>query len=190
MIETLRKIVQAVSEADDLEQAGVQEIESDRQLSARRRSQHAMMDVVHTTAFALDEAYACRVRSRIHPQDPHDISPCPSLAPPSRGLGSEALELILRDIEVRVKVLHVVEVFECVGEAAQFCRRQEPLASMLLEAFDSQAGVDALSAHPPDFRLSEHNGECAKHAVCLIGRSEEHTSELQSQSRNSYAVFY
>src|SRR3546814_3142927 len=38
-------------------------------------------------------------------------------------------------------------------------------------------------------RREDRSGAVRPHAICLRGRSEEHTSELQSLMRSSYAVF-
>src|SRR3546814_4122225 len=44
-------------------------------------------------------------------------------------------------------------------------------------------------AHPVGRQVDGHAGAAARHAAERKDRSEEHTSELQSLMRNSYAVF-
>src|SRR3546814_6941604 len=74
-------------------------------------------------------------------------------------------------------------------------------SSDLREALDSHGLVDACKARPP-YRQNDCPGAAGSqfvalrrkiqvfpHAVVAIDRSEEHTSELQSLMRISYAVF-
>src|SRR3546814_9262687 len=81
-----------------------------------------------------------------------------------------------------------------------------PKVSQVLAAIDATeaAGVDPCDAAPDHWRhvanriaadqgagIAEHAGDRGGPSRCGVerGRSEEHTSELQSLMRNSYAVF-
>src|SRR3546814_6683754 len=67
--------------------------------------------------------------------------------------------------------------------------RSDPLQVRLLDALRrlSQPGLDDLLAQ----HLVIHGRQADEHrrVVLVVGRSEEHTSELQSLMRISYAVF-
>src|SRR3546814_8717867 len=52
-------------------------------------------------------------------------------------------------------------------------------------AFDHLSGIGAAGFRPGEYRLGPHD----RRIMPPLPRSEEHTSELQSLMRNSYAVF-
>src|SRR3546814_1085747 len=68
-----------------------------------------------------------------------------------------------------------------IRTAARQCRASSPCSSMPDEPPQAIHGL--LSAYPG------RNAASAIRCRCLYQRSEEHTSELQSLMRNSYAVF-
>src|SRR3546814_9745915 len=75
-----------------------------------------------------------------------------------------------------------------VSYAARFC--QSPSCSLKSSDFRSACVVEAEStsySSPPPRRLSSRHD--ARSGIPAFARSEEHTSELQSLMRISYAVF-
>src|SRR3546814_1829907 len=55
--------------------------------------------------------------------------------------------------------------------------------------FERRSGVEAEPAHPQEAGADQRHGQRVRRHDVLLIRSEEHTSELQSLMRISYAVF-
>src|SRR3546814_2146079 len=78
----------------------------------------------------------------------------------------------------------------CCAEACSLDRRgsfHRPAAGEAL--FRAEKDPKRLAPGRTPVRLLRSIGRCAAYAFATLGRSEEHTSELQSLMRISYAVF-
>src|SRR3546814_6938454 len=72
--------------------------------------------------------------------------------------------------------------------AQSLCRNPSPLRFPILPLDDRSACPNLLACRPP-FQDCLQSASAAQPDQAAEARSEEHTSELQSLMRNSYAVF-
>src|SRR3546814_1181887 len=81
----------------------------------------------------------------------------------------------------------LVALLTPAGALAQ--RADLPPSEKVAEALDNHPAVAAARARVDAARADRDMLAKGTHEIAVTGRSEEHTSELQSLMRNSYAVF-
>src|SRR3546814_4593056 len=113
-------------------------------------------------------------------------------------LGRNDFQVKLRGFRIELgEIENNLVAHESVAQAVVVAREDRPgdvrLVAYVVARPGAQADPDALSAHLkallPDYMVPQHFVALDTIPLSPNGRSEEHTSELQSLMRISYAVF-